>query len=305
MNRFHITYYKIYDSRIINDYRILIISDLHYNDSTKSKKLTKILKKIKDINPNYIFIPGDLLDYQDIYYDKKVFLGIKIWLKQLSFIAPVFISLGNHEYYTLNMEYNNNFVDKYVKELNKINNVHFLNNECFVDNNMSIIGFNLSKKYYSIEEYREHKENKDVLLKELDDLNNAIKTDKNKLSFLLVHSPVYFKDKSVFAKIKNYNYVITGHMHNGCVPPLIYELWKSTRGFIAPNKKLLSKNTRNTLNKKEDKLLVNGPLIMFSKRIFLTKALNMLYPMYMSVIDFTNDKTYKNKNISYVSKYEK
>ena len=107
MNRFHITNYKLFDPRVKDDFRILVLSDVHFNHFTKQRTLDSILKEVKSLMPNYIFIPGDLLDFSDIFYENK-FLNIKMWLKSLGSIAPVFISLGNHELYALDEEIKNN-----------------------------------------------------------------------------------------------------------------------------------------------------------------------------------------------------
>lgn len=306
MSKFHITFYKVYDNRVKQDFKILILSDLHYNPNMSSKKLNDILKKAKEIAPTYIFIPGDFLDYKDVFYDKKCFLNIKMWLKQLATIASVFIGLGNHEYYELNKDLpSDNFITEFSNELNKIKGVTFLNNDSFCNDKINIVGLTLTKDYYGITELqkRSRYEDKYALAKELKELNKCVKFDKTKINFLLVHSPIFIMDKHVKSYIESYDYILSGHMHNGCVPPLIYELWHSDRGIISPNKRLFPKNTRNTLKCKNDKLIVNGPLTMFSKNIFLFNLLNKMFPIYMSVLEITNESNDDNAKVQRNCKY--
>lgn len=305
MNKFHISNYKIYDSRVKNDYRILVMSDLHYNFNTSAIKLNKILKKVKNVMPDYIFFPGDFLDYKDVFYDKNRFINLKMWLKQLASIAPVFITLGNHEYYEINVTNKDSFLKEYVDSLSKIKGVYTLNNSTFNDVRINVTGLTLSFDYYCITEKNKYRENKDILVKEFKLLNKSVLYDNTKINILLVHSPLFLGDKDMNTLLKGYDYVISGHMHNGCVPPIIYELWKSTRGIIAPSKKLFPKYARNTLKEKGDKLIVNGPLTMFSKDIFILKLLNKLFPMYITIMDFTGAPSYDSKKINIINKYEK
>ena len=44
------------------DKTIVLISDIHYTNKKDIKHLYKVLNKIKRIRPNYICIPGDLID---------------------------------------------------------------------------------------------------------------------------------------------------------------------------------------------------------------------------------------------------
>ena len=307
MNKFHITNYKIYDSRVKVDFRVLIISDVHFNFYTKEKTLDLILKKIIKLSPNYIFLPGDFLDCNDIFYNEDKFPIAKNWLESIGKIAPIFIGLGNHECYATD-SFNRNsddFISEYNKRLNKINNVYVLDNTTFIDDKISITGLTLSREYYGItdEKKKATKEDKDILIKELVGLNKTVKYDFNKINFIMAHSPIYLTDEDV--PLEKYDYVLSGHMHNGCVPPILYEIWNSNRGIVSPDKRFFAKNTRNTLKEKDDKLLVNGPIITFSKHILPLNLLNKLFPMYLSIMDFTNDKTYDKKNIYIKRYYEK
>ena len=94
-------------------------------------------------------------------------------------------------------------------------------------------------------------------------------------------------------------------MHNGCVLPGLYELWNSDRGIISPDKRLFPRYSRSMLKCKGDKLLVNGPIIFFSKCNLFFRLLNKLYPKYMSIIEFTNDSKYDTEKIACNRKYEK
>ena len=125
------------------------------------------------------------------------------------------------------------------------------------------------------------------------------------MKFLLVHSPVYLKDEDVIKNVREYDYFVSGHMHNGCVPPLLYELWNFSYGIISPNKDFFQDNERNTLNKRHDKLIVNGPLTMFQKWSGTMQKFNILYPSYITNVLLTNDDFFNTEKVYKKTKYSK
>ena len=90
----------------------------------------------------------------------------------------------------------------------------------------------------------------------------------------------------IYDKLSYFDYFITGHMHNGCIPPIINEIIKGNKGIISPTKKLFPKNTRNTITTIEDKLLVNGPITTFHERTKILQIFNIFYPINMSILEF-------------------
>ena len=90
-------------------------------------------------------------------------------------------------------------------------------------------------------------------------------------------------------------------MHNGCVFPILNELWRSEKGIISPKKEFFSNNSRNTLNNIDDKLLVNGPITTFHGNKKLFSKLNFLFPINVSLMIFNNG----NDNFKLEYKYKK
>ena len=84
---------KNYDVEGQINKKIVVLADIHYYDQKDMKKLNKIRDKVKDINPDYICIPGDLTD-EAFIYDEDLLIK---FLKGLSSICKVIISIGNHE----------------------------------------------------------------------------------------------------------------------------------------------------------------------------------------------------------------
>ena len=317
MKLFHITKYKKYNENINTDLRFCVINDIHFSQNISSKKLEKIIDKIVFLHPDYILLPGDLIDSTDILEEKKEELRLLNWLEELGMVAPTFISLGGHDFYKKNLtdkykKWDYNFPKKFINKANKIDSVHILDNKSYEDENVFITGYTQSMKYYHPDNmkkasiFKPTSEDKDLMLRELKLLNIKTKRKKeDKVKIILIHSPIYLTNPDIEKELKDYDYFFSGHMHNGCVPPVLYEIWNSKRGLISPHMKLFATNERNTLKKKEDKLIVNGPITTFHECSGIFKKLNFLYPSYMSVLDLTTDKSYETKKVYTKKKYTK
>ena len=83
---------KIYFSspKISKDIKLLFISDVHLG-SNNQQYLNKIIKKIKDLEFDFLIIGGDLIDSSN--FNIKELGPLKILKKPIIFVS------GNHEYY--------------------------------------------------------------------------------------------------------------------------------------------------------------------------------------------------------------
>ena len=86
---------KTYNIKSNINKKIVLISDIHYSSKKDIKNLNIVLDRIKKINPDYICIPGDTIDKSEIK-DSVQFIN---WLKKLTKISKVIVSIGNHEFY--------------------------------------------------------------------------------------------------------------------------------------------------------------------------------------------------------------
>ena len=75
------------------DKKFLIISDIHYSSKKDKIVLDKVFDRIKDNFYDYILIPGDFINNARID-DEDIFLE---FIDRLSRIAPVIMSIGNHD----------------------------------------------------------------------------------------------------------------------------------------------------------------------------------------------------------------
>lgn len=292
MQLFCNTTYRLYHNDVKEPFKTLIISDIHFNNKMKDSKLKYIYEKILELNPKYIFIAGDLIDSSNELDIQEQRYRLFNWIQQLSELSKVVISIGNHDYYRKNKkseEWSYFYDSKFFESLKMLENIYVLNNDSYEDDQIYVTGVTNSFSYYHPPYKDMHQtEDKSKMLEDLKILPQNIPSDK--IKFIMIHSPIYLDDTTVSEKLSGYDYFISGHMHNGCVPPIINELWNSTRGFISPAKKLLPKNARNTLRNIQDKLIVNGAITTLSKCAGLLSYLNILYPMCSTTLELTNEQ---------------
>ncbi len=274
-------YYKIGN---INK-RICLLADIHYNVHYDLSLFDKIIENIKKNKPDYICIPGDIADDADIYRTQYIDKLTK-FIKDLSTICPVILVRGNHDEESyLNRKVTYLKSEDYYIELDKNDNIYWLNNKSKIFGDISFTGLEASYEYY----HRKTHEDKEEFIKEIDSLTNI---DTAKYNVLLSHSPVNTITDLTLSKSKNigkFELVLSGHMHNGLVFNFLDG--KGNRGWIGPYRNFLPKyakgKTVRKLNDKEITLIVTGAVIKFSEHApkLLYKLNNLLYPYSIDYID--------------------
>lgn len=258
------------------------IGDIHYNETTSTKKLEYIKYAIEDAHPDYIFITGDLLDRPKITKNKEKIKLLVSWLNSLGNIAKVFISLGNHDI-ILEEDY------KFFNKLNDINNIYVLNNQSYEDENVFISGFTLpTNYYYNIEKH----EDENALLETLqNNFNLVTNLPKKKYKVALIHSPILLSEKKVIEKLKEYDLILSGHMHNGLIPRILDKIIKNNYGLISPDKRFFAKNTRGKIKTEYYTIIITGGITKLSpSSTKILSKLNGLYPISINKITVKGEK---------------
>jgi predicted MPP superfamily phosphohydrolase len=262
-----------YTEKDINDIKIALLSDIHYAPHYKLKILDNLYKQILDNKPNYICITGDVLD-NALYHKIDPLIE---WLDKLSKLAPVIIVYGNHDTKKGYMHHWEEEQNSYLRNILKnMDNVHFLEDSTWQDNNILFYGYNPSYKHYEIKY-----ESYDSFCHEME--KTHIPFTKETYNILLFHSPINIykyiynnKDKP----ISNTDIILSGHCHNGCVPfwiTRIYnKIFKSTRSVINPIRKLFSKYAQGHVYEDIEGFIYQGVTkFSYSSRLF--SKLDILY----------------------------
>jgi len=253
--------YVLTDSKIIDNKKILIISDVHSN----VKALKRIRNLLDTIKPSYILMPGDTLDRVDDPNNKK----LSVILKDISYKYNLIICLGNHEFYDKYNLYDRNSKNKSLhyldlfKYLDKNSNSYtFSKSFCFKEfGSFNLYSINLPYEYYS-----EGGEDFNILYDILDKNKDKVKNDK--FNILLIHSPNGLFDKDNIntsnSFISSMNLIVCGHNHGGLVPTNIQDKVKSHRGFVGPYGTILPRNSFGIYNKDNTSLIISNGVTKMS-----------------------------------------
>lgn len=286
---FRETNIKVHSNKIKKDINLLVFSDIHFSSNKDINKLEKLLKRIEKYKIDYICIPGDTLDVPNINYDYL----IKFFTK-LSKISTVLISLGNHDIRIKITEYREYYYNEFWDKINKIDNLYLLNNNSKNFKDIYFYGFTQSFNYY----YEYKNENPTIMKKEIKEYN-VCNNLPNKLNILLMHSPICLYDKEIKKELDKYDIILSGHMHNGVIPPIIDDLFDNNIGLVAPNKRVFPKYSRGII-KDNNLLIISGGVTKLSRsagKIF--NLFNILFPISIEYIEITNKDIGYEKSVKY------
>ncbi|MBQ9684320.1 metallophosphoesterase [Candidatus Saccharibacteria bacterium] len=315
MKCFYYSRYRFYNQSIKHALKFFLISDIHFSDKVKSATLRAITKQASQKQPDYIIIAGDVVDSLDCIQNPSNLKRLTSWLEQLGKVAPVLIGLGNHDFYRKNPEHKSIFSNKrhwfseinaeYINAINAIDSVQLLNNEAYEDDKVYIFGFTQAPEYFQFNRDEKHSssiirpgdEDLDVMLSDLDSLNQKLISNlpKHKAKIAIIHSPVFLIDSQVAAKLYEFDYFISGHMHNGVVPPVINDFWRSDRGLVAPGKKLFPRNARTKITSPYDKIITLGAVSTIQDSARPITFLNSLYPINIATLELTKNESLARK----------
>ncbi|MBE6161072.1 MAG: hypothetical protein E7158_02470 [Firmicutes bacterium] len=209
--------YKLENSKKI---RTITISDLH-NYTSDYKKASRLANAIKEKNPDIIFIAGDIYNGGKSWENKNKLEDLKIFLQNISEVAPVCITWGNHDIFGMNS------INKYIRLKNfydlervRCGSVFPLFNNRVSINDMEIIGYVPSLGLMSNEGLKTqiHGVAHDKFIKEYEEYGIKFKNNPNDLTVYLGHVPhlIASSENGVgLGSLKVCDYFITGHVHDG------------------------------------------------------------------------------------------
>lgn len=241
---------------------------------------------------------GDLIDSpKDLDNDDSRRL-LTNTIKKSAAIAPTIVILGSHDF-VLESKSGNAVVanGEFWQELDDMKNVHILLDRTYQDEKMFFMGYVQTLKYYYNNIEKTHIEDLEAFYEDMVTKENLYKNlPKDVPTVGLIHSPEFAKDEKNVELMKEYNLLIGGHDHDGCVP---FGLFNTKRGLISPKKELFPKDVHGvrTLSSGTDLLISGGIVKMGNSCPKIMQPLNYLCPIQMETVELTNDEIYKD-NIS-------
>ena len=248
--------------KILTDKYLLVVSDIHKTKDLDKDNLSLFNKQLKRTKHqiDYILIVGDIIndteDLLDIDFQNRFRKEMIEFLKDYKTI----ISLGNHDEST-KIDKNK---DKYkqgdstiLKDmLTSLDNVYLLDNNTTYEDDIYFASFNPNLDYY-IKYYGEKSE----FLRQFNEYKTS-KFDKNTFNILLCHDPESIIKLSELENTciePNTDIVVSGHMHNGFLPPMLNFIVKN-RGIISPTKSYFPKYAHGEVDIDTTKFIINGAI---------------------------------------------
>lgn len=215
-----------------DNFKIVQISDLHNTEFGKDNE--KLLKIIKEQNPDVVVVTGDTID--------GFFTNIQIPLKlfeEVLEICDVYLVVGNHE-----IRSDSTLYFDFLDTLTEMGVVVLKDESAYIEKNgekIQVIGLNDASNYKAVygDTYKET-------------LTEAINTldEEDTFTVLLSHHPELFKE---YAKT-DVDLVFSGHAHGGQVRiPFL-------GGIIAPDQGVLPQYTEGSFTENNTTMIVSRGL---------------------------------------------
>ncbi len=206
---------NITNKKVTKPYKILLLSDLHNNCFGKDNE--KLISLIKNADPDYITIAGDLIidDVEDLSVAKNLIDKLSLMKKRIIYVP------GNHE-----LKYSKRFPKQYEDYLDFLfeKRVTYLDDDWYESQEILFCGYtnklNQFKKFSKPYKLTCEEIEKEIKLPEsaeffrqltLPEKAGVIEGDK--VRFFVTHNPVYFPEYVRWGA----EHVVAGHLHGGIV----------------------------------------------------------------------------------------
>ncbi len=204
LKKFKVTNYAVTSSKVKAPVKLLLVSDYHCHPY--GERNDRLVEAAKREEPDLILVPGDMIvsAYTDRY---QVALD---FFRELSKIAPVYFSNGNHEsrvelpesqYYETYLAYRGEVEKLGVRILNNQNESVEVNG-----NTLQIYGLDIPLDCYA--------KGKVVPLPKryLEQVFDG-EPEKGRFSILLAHNPMFCEDYAAWGA----DLIVSGHTHGGLI----------------------------------------------------------------------------------------
>lgn len=282
-----VRYTYLFNSKVRNDLKLLVIGDVHISDMVSLKKINLIKKQILNEKVDYIIFTGDLIDSVEALENNSSYSKLCELLDLAASITKTFVVLGNHDY--IHRKNGDICLDDIRAAIRNVKDVILLDNDVYFDDNIYLMGYTQTREYYGRKNYNYDAFYNDFVKHR--ELYNDV--NKNLPCVSVVHSPEFSMDEKCINLFMDYDLIVCGHTHDGCIP---FGLGNFKRGIIGPNKKFFPKNVRGLRKLKHNYILITGGIVKIQECApKLLHPFNHLCPMQMDVITLSKDKRYEMK----------
>lgn len=277
-NYLQVRYVSLNSDKISSDLKMMAIGDVHISDMVSIKKIELIKKRILEENVDYVFFVGDLIDRVEELNNEDSLYKLHSLLEFSASKAKTFIILGNHDY--IHRKSHDSYLTNVLEVIKNIKGVTILDNNIYYDDKIYLMGYTETKEYYCKKDYDYNAFYTDFFKHDILYKN----VNKKLLTVALIHSPEFSNDEKCLSLLKDYDLIICGHTHDGCVP---FGIGNFKRGIISPKKTFFPKNVRGLRKIGSNYILTTGGIVKIQKCVpKLLHPLNHLCPMQLDVITF-------------------
>lgn len=191
------TEYIIHTNEVSEEYKIILITDIHYGTVIEDDEIDKVLDEINNENADLIILGGDMVDESS---SKEDIIKVYEKLGKLNSAMGIYHVEGNHD----RQKYSKNptLSDEEYKKLKEESTIYFLEDDVIQINNDLLLCGRLDVS------------NKDRLsIGEL-----LYRTDDSKFIIVADHQPREYEE----SKEAGANLVVSGHTHAGQIFPAGY-----------------------------------------------------------------------------------
>ncbi len=292
--------HEIYIPNKNDDVKVKYFSDVHFTYKFDDNKLNAILRYINSSYSDYVCIGGDIIDSTNfICKNRREQIKLLKWLEKIAVYRKTFISCGNRDFMKSTKDgWEYDYLESFWKEVNEIPNLQVSHSDPYYEDDKVIIYMpELDFEFYENSNYAE---DINILLNKLNkDREYCVNLDNKKVKIMLIHSPYLLSNPKIIEKIKEFDIVISGHMHKGLVMPIIDEIFGTNRGLVSPYLKPFPDNARGVKvlqaeDGRQTLLIISGGITKTASDTFVKRNLNHLYPMDFEEISILTKRYNKN-----------
>lgn len=293
---------KIYNKNTKKDIKIASVSDIHISNIVGIYDINNICDVLFEEHPNYICILGDIIDSPNVLNNYKKVNELLNLIYNCASIAPTLMILGSHDFIKVKNGKTKDTLNsnRIWKNIDNMYNTFLLNDKIFISNEIIISGYRQKKDtYYSKTKF----ENSEKYYKNFCKQKNIIPDFSINLpKVLLTHSPEPIQNDKVIELLQNFDIIITGHFHNGCIPGIIDDIYSNKNGgIITPKKRFFPKEARGIIKLKTGTFLIyNGGWVKLQD--CAPKILQPLDKLCYRQIDITTITSNLDKDIEITSR---
>ncbi|MBQ9019906.1 metallophosphoesterase [Candidatus Saccharibacteria bacterium] len=266
--------------------RIFVATDTHF-EARRPGGMDEIVSEARKARPDAILLAGDTVNFLEDIGTEEARERLAGVMRGLAEIAPVYVGIGNHDQMgndrTRSLKMAGRMQKKYIDFVESIPGEILLHNRRVkIGEGVNLIGVTLPLRCYQMDGSEATFEDEGELRKVLAEHRDLMRRRSvDETNILVIHSPRRLSNEIV-EELEGIDYIICGHMHQGCVPFGLDEVLPGTVGIIAPGYMPFPVRARHTYPRHSRKLLVLPAYKTFAEhRAFL----NGIYPRSLSILE--------------------